>query len=572
MDRQTVPLTTTLSRFVHAIGTFATSHVGGKAKLIFAALVGLLFGVNGLNVLNSYVGRNFMTSITERDKAEFIWQALLYVGVFAGSTVVAVTARFAEERLALLWREFVTGRAVEVYLANATYYRLDASGELAHPDQRITEDIRAFTVTTLSFVLMGLNSSFTVIAFSGVLWSISPLLLIVAVGYAACGSYLTVILGRPLVGLNYNQLDKEATFRSALIHVRENAEAIMLAGGEGGQRRRLQGHLDALIANFRIITAVNRNVGFFTTGYSWLIQIIPILIIAPTFMNGDIAFGVVTQSAMAFSTLVAAFSLIVTQFQSLSNFAAAVARLSSLLTAIEHAQVAAGAPIEVGEAEGRLSYDQLTLLSPPTGEMLLKELSLSIACGSSVLVTGSNQAARTALFKATAGIVVAGSGRILRPRSGNILFLAQQPYLPPGTLREALIPPARESEIGDERLLGLLHDLDLDHVMARAGGLDTPQDWEALFSLEDRRLLVVLYTLLAAPQFAFLDRIDSTLSADHLRRCLGLLSRHSITYLVNSETRDVADLCEAMLECREDGSWTWSTTRPDVQLTPGGEG
>ncbi len=166
-----------------------------------------------------------MTAIANRDKAEFIHQAIFYVGVFAGSTVVAVVARFAEERLGLLWRESLTQRAIKLYLADGTYYRLDASGELANPDQRIAEDIRAFTVTTLSFVLMLLNGTFTIIAFSGVLWAISPLLFILAVVYAACGSLVTIVLGRPLIKLNYDQLDKEASFRSALIHVRENAES-----------------------------------------------------------------------------------------------------------------------------------------------------------------------------------------------------------------------------------------------------------------------------------------------------------------------------------------------------------
>src|SRR5262245_65276117 len=309
MDTQKIPLKITAVRFVRAVIHFANSEVGWKAKLMFAGLVALLFGVNGLNVVNSYVGRNFMTSIADRNKAEFIRQALFYIGVFAASTVVAVIIRFTEERLGLLWREFLTRRAVTLYLANGTYYRLDASGERANPDQRIAEYVRAFTVTTLSFVLMVLNSSFTMVAFSGVLWSISPLLFIVAVLYAACGSYLTIALGRPLITLNYNQLDKEADFRSGLLHVRENAEAVMLAHREGRLTVRLLGRLEELVANFRQITVINRNVGFFTTGYNWLIQIIPALIVAPAFINGDIAFGVVTQSAMAFSTLVAAFSL-----------------------------------------------------------------------------------------------------------------------------------------------------------------------------------------------------------------------------------------------------------------------
>ena len=357
MNAQAPPQKATLARFVTAVRNFANSEVGWKAKWIFAALVALLFGANGLNVLNSYVGRNFMTAIANRDKAEFIHQAIVYVGVFAGSTVVAVVARFAEERLGLLWRESLTQRAIKLYLADGTYYRLDASGELANPDQRIAEDIRGFTVTTLSFVLMLLNGTFTIIAFSGVLWAISPLLFILAVVYAACGSLVTMVLGHPLIKLNYDQLDKEASFRSALIHVRENAKSIMFARGEDRQSKRLTDRFGEVVANFRRIIAINRNVGFFTTGYNWLIQIIPALVVAPAFIRGEIDFGAITQSAMAFSALVAAFSLIVTQYQSLSTFAAVVARLSSLIEAIEQAQTPRQSAIEIIETEGRMAYE-----------------------------------------------------------------------------------------------------------------------------------------------------------------------------------------------------------------------
>src|SRR5271166_2507124 len=349
MDAQAIPLKTTAARFAAAVRRFANSEVGWKAKLIFAALVALLCGANALSVVNSFVGRNFMTAIADRNMAGFVRQAILYVGVFAASTVVAVIARFAEERLGLLWREELTRGIVRHYLGSGAYVRLEASKEIENPDQRIAEDVRAFTVTTLSFVLMALNSSFTILAFSGVLWEISPLLFGAAVLYAACGSLLTLVLGRPLIRLNYDQLDKEASFRSQLIYVRANAESIMLARDEPQQTARLLNRLDDLVANFRKITATNRNVGFFTTGYNCMIQIIPALIIAPAFIAGKIEFGVITQSAMAFSTLVAAFSLIVTQYQSLSNFAAVVARLSSMASAVERSNAAPA--IEIVESE-----------------------------------------------------------------------------------------------------------------------------------------------------------------------------------------------------------------------------
>lgn len=568
MEEQKVPLDKlTGARFVRAVRNFANSEVGWKAKWMFAGLIVLLFGINGMNVLNSYVGRDFMTAIADRNKAEFVQQALLYVAVFAGSTIVAVISRFTEERLGLLWRGFITKRAITFYLAEGTYYRLETTEELANPDQRIAEDIKAFTVTTLSFVLMLLNSSFTVVAFSGVLWSISPLLFGVAVAYAACGSYLTIVLGRPLIKLNYDQLDKEANFRSSLIHVRANAESVMLARREGRLAARLLTRLEDLIANFRKITSINRNVGFFTTGYNWLIQIIPALIVAPTFIDGKIEFGVITQSAMAFSMLVGALSLIITQFQSISNFTAVVARLNSMSEAIERIQPAMGAPIEtqptagaaikVSEEEGRVAYEHLTLVSPANDRVLVKDLSISIPFGTRVLLTGSNQAARVVLFRATAGLSVAGEGRIVRPGADHMLFLAQRPYLPPGTLRQILVRTKLEHSISDDQILEVLHELNLDPVLVRAGGLDVEQDWETVLSLREQQLLAFIHVLLGAPRFVLLDRASTALSTEVLEKILRMLTRHSITYINNGEADESSGLYDAVLQIDEQGEWTW---------------
>src|SRR6516225_3817399 len=159
-------------RFLRAVKYFLTSEVRWRARGLFALLIALAFTINGLNVFNSYVGRDFMTAIFHRDQAGFIWQAVLYVAVFAGSTAVAVLYRFTEERLGLFWRVWLTRRIVRRYLADRTYLHLKESATVENPDQRIADDVRAFTATTLSFTLMFINGALAVLSFSGVLWTI----------------------------------------------------------------------------------------------------------------------------------------------------------------------------------------------------------------------------------------------------------------------------------------------------------------------------------------------------------------------------------------------------------------
>lgn len=565
LDRQTV------DRFWRAVKSFAFSDEGGKAKMMFAGLVVLLLAMNGMNVINNYVGRDFMTAIENRNQAGFVRFAWVYVGVFASSTLISVFAKVLEDRLALLWRTHITKRAVGAYLAQGTYHRLENSGELANPDQRIAEDVRAFTATTLSFVLLVLNNSLTIMAFSGVVWSISPLLFGVAVVYAACGSYAAIWLGRPLAGLNYKQLDKDANFRSTLLHVRENAEPLLLAHREGRLSRRLLSRFDGMAENIRKTIDVNRNLGLFTGMYYWMIGLIPALVVAPSFMQGQIEFGVVTQAGMAFSMLVGALSLIITQFQSLSNFTAVISRLEDLGEAIEDKQpVAAGAAIQMSLGEqDRVAYEALTVPSPEAGKPLIKDLSVNIPFGTNVLVGGPNVAGGVALFKATAGVLGKGSGRIVRPDAEQLLFLAEKPYLPPGTLREILVPAALEAQVSDDRLERLLSELKLDSLMARVGGLHEEQDWGSVLSLAEQQLLAFIHVLLRAPRFVFLDRADTALSAAQIALVLDLLVKHSVTYITVGQDSEPQDRYDALLEIDADGAATWKPLKapdPGAQL------
>ena len=580
----------TRNRFLRMLRRFMTSEAGGRARWLFAALLLLMLTINGLNVVNSYVGRDFFTAIQQRNTPAFAHQALLYVGVFALSTLAIVFLRFTEETLALTWREWLTRWAVRHYLRPPVYHRLSdrliANGEVANPDQRMSEDVRSFTTTTLSLLILFLNGTFTIVAFSGVMWSISPMLFLVTVGYAFAGSLMTIARGRPLVKLNEAQLDKEANFRAELIHVRENAEPLAIARREDRLRSRLLVRIDDLAANFRRIIAVNRNLGLFTTGYNYLIQIIPALIVGPLFIRGQVEFGVVTQSAMAFAQLVGAFSLIITQFGSISTYAAVVTRLGVLDEGIEQARTQPVLPVEVCPHHDRtrscpvcaaqplpastietgasdaVVYDRLTLLSPSDGRVLTKELSGTVAAGNRLLILGPNNEAKSALFRSTAGTWCAGSGRLLRPGDDRMAFISERPYLPPGTLREVLTNADREYHFPPERILALLRSMDLEPMVTRVGGLDVERRWDNILPLGEQKLLAFARVLLQAPAYVFLERPGSSLGGDQLAQVLGKLAEASVAVITVGAPEDIGSFYQSVLELKNDGGWQWTPLAP----------
>ncbi len=558
----------TRRRFVGAIKVFFGSEVKWQARGLFALLIAFALAINGLNVVNSYVGRDFFTAISQRSQSGFIRQAALYIGVFAGSSLVLVFYQFTQDRLGLFWRVWMTRRIAGQYLANHAYLQIKESGSVLNPDERIADDVHAFTGTTLSFTVMLVNGTLAVVSFSGVLWTISPTLFGVAIGYACLGTLVTIFLGRPLLSLNYRQLDREATFRSTLIHVRTEAEAIAISRREGNLMTRLMGQLDDLAANTRRTISVSRNLGFFTTGYNYLIQIIPALVVAPLFIRGKVEFGVVTQSAMAFSQVVGAFSIIVDQFQSISSFAAVVVRVSALSGAVEADPDRAAAAITLVEAEGRIAYDRLTLSSATDGHPMLTNLTAEIPHGTNALVVGPDETERTALFDATAGIWPTGSGTVTRPPLDSIYFLPQRPYVPPGTLRNLLLRDGLPEAVTDDTMMTALRDLGLDAIVARAGGLDSEHDWPATLSLREQQLFALAHVMLARPAFVMLDGVDVVLDPEQFRHALKRLDETSVTYIVLSERAEFTEEYNAVLELSADGTWSWRPRAPAGTASP----
>jgi putative ATP-binding cassette transporter len=380
---------------------------------------------------------------------------------------------------------------------------------------------------------------------------------------------MTIWIGKRLIRLNYNQFDMEANFRADLIHVRENSESIALAHREGRFKARLKMRLNALTENFRRLISINRNLGFFTNGYNYFIQIIPALIIAPLFMLGDVEFGVITQSTMAFATLLGAFSLIVTQFQSISTFTAVTARLHLLSDAIHRAHEAKPSAAQIETCQDQVRYENVTLHSTDHSRVLIENLNFEIQRGSRTTVTAPDDSPKVALFRATAGVWEAGTGRITRPGLEDILFLPERPYLPPGTLRDVLLRTGKEWVIKDEEIVENLRGLGLLEALERVGGLGADRDWDDAFSIGEQHLFSIARIFLARPAFVFLDRPASSLPNTQIASILDMLTAQNIGVVILAKNGESQLPCDATLEIKADGQWSVSRHAPEAAPMPG---
>jgi putative ATP-binding cassette transporter len=305
--------------------------------------------------------------------------------------------------------------------------------------------------------------------------------------------------------------------------------------------------------------AVNRNLGFFVTGYNYMIQIIPALIVAPMFIRGHAQFGEIAQSAMAFTQLLGAFSLVVTQFPAISSYAAVLARLNALTVGIRLGRTASQQIATVEDET--IAYEALTLRVPGSARVLVDRLSLSIPRGCRVVIRSRDAMVRGALMRATAGVWEDGEGRIVRPSLERLAFVPERPYVPLGTLRQ-VVSGGASAAASDAHIQEILAALDAEAILAHAGGLDVERDWVRLLSLREQAILSVAHLAVVRPYFAFVDNLGRTLGPEQFAMVLRMLTRHQITYVAMGGA-DVAAACDLVLELEDDGRWNVQPGAPD---------
>jgi len=447
------------------------------------------------------------------------------------------------------------------YFYNRAYYRLGDNPEIDNPDQRISEDSRNFTTTTLSFVLILINSIIQVVGYTGVLWSISRVLVAVLIGYAFFGTIGAFLIGRRLIGLNYMQYKREADFRYGLVRIRDNSESIAFYRGEWRELGDLKQRLVSLLGNMLNLIKWNRNLAFFTTGYNYLALILPTIVVAPLFLKHQAEFGDITRAVGAFTVVLAAVSLIITQFERLSAFAAGVTRLGALWDCLDEKDAEddldnVNEQISIREEEHKIILKDLTVRIPSNQRVLLRDLNLTVPPGGSLLVMGESGSGKSSLLRTIAGLWSSGEGSISRPPYRNMIFLPQRPYMIHGSLRSQLEYPGAAHAPNDERLHQILEIVNLPHLVERVDGdLDRHADWADMLSLGEQQRVSFARLLLREPAVAFLDESTSALDEQNEERLYRHLRENHFTYISVGHRSTLMKYHQWLLRIGKNGAW-----------------
>nr|WP_246547292.1 ABC transporter ATP-binding protein/permease [Ancylobacter defluvii] len=508
----------------------STPYFRGEDKwrggALLAAVVALEVGwVYGTVLLNQW-NNAFYNAIQERDYPAFVHQFWLFGLYAAVLIVIAVYQIYLRQWLEIRWRTWMTEKYLSAWLDHQTHYRLRLKGDTAdNPDQRIAEDIRAYIGTTISLFIGILNAVMTLVSFAVILWGLSgdfhlPLfgydvdipgyLVWAAFAYAAVGTWLTHLIGRVLVKLNYDQQRFEADYRVDLVRVRENGEQIALMEGEKVERARLLERFSHVVHNYWGLMIAQKRLTWFTAGYGQFSNVFPFIVVAPAYFAGTIQLGQLMQTSSAFGQVQGSFSFFVNAYTTLAEWKAVVDRLIGFEDHIAQAHIdaAADAYARRPATGGTMLAIEDMELRLPDGRALLTAGGVAIGRGESVLLTGPSGSGKSTLLRAIAGIWPYGSGTVAVAPEARLLVLPQRPYVPVGTLRGALAYPDPLAEHDDTALGEVLEAVGLASF---AGRLDERALWPSVMSGGEQQRLAVARALLIRPDVLLLDEATSAL-------------------------------------------------------------
>ena len=528
--------------------------------LFLGIIVIMLLAVNGINAGIGFIARDLTNALVEKQQDGFYRILGIYACCFVVAVPIRVSQIFFTFKLGLIWREWLSKSLVKDYMTNKAYYQINPNDEdqtdVDNPDQRITEDTRAFTYQSLNLTVGVFDALLTFSLNILILLTISKTLTFSLFGYAAFATSILLFAGKNLVKLDYDQLRYEADFRYGLVHIRDNAESIAFYSGENPERNETERRLGEVVRNFNLVIIWRVIIDVMRRSVSYAGNFFPYLIMAIPYFRGEIDYGRFIQASFAFNMVEGSLFFIVNQIEELAKFTAGIGRLEGFQSKVE--SISQEKPLE----NTRIISDYSSILiknanlSPPgSNKLIIKDLSLSINDNESLLVVGPSGCGKTSLLRMISGLWEPEDGLIQKPKTGDLLFIPQKPYMILGSLREQLCYPTQVNKFSDDHLISVLNEVNLKSLSDRYPNLDIKQDWPRILSLGEQQRLAFARLLLNSPQFAVLDEATSALDIDTEKHLYNLLKKRELSIISVGHRPTLKDFHQNILELNGKGSW-----------------
>lgn len=524
------------------------------AYFLFAVVIAMTVTLVGMDVVFNYWYNYFYNALQGYDSRGAISLLLVFMFLATIHIVISVYRYYISQYFELRWRQWLTGQFISRWLEKRSYYYLENfSVNTDNPDQRIQEDAGAVVTLTLDLLVGMVGAGTTFFAFIYILWTLSGIIKIplghftlhipgylvwVAIIYSILGTYITFKIGRPLVALNFEQQRREATFRFSAIDLRTHAEDVALYRGEANESKILNKHFGRVLENWYQIIIRQKLLLWFTAGYGQMSVFLPLLVVLPNYFNKVFLLGGLMQSLRAFSSIQDALSFFVNSYTSIAQWRAVLKRL---LTFLNHMAEMEEKAIIANKLFYKLSsINQITVrdlsIYTPQGLPLLQGINEQFSYGGRYLIKGHSGIGKSTLIRIIAGIWPFASGEVELPEKSNILYLPQKPYVPLGTLRDALLFPNEKLSIPDEKMSQVLEECHLQNLIHR---LHDAARWSELLSPGELQRVNFARIFLHQPEWIFLDESTSSLDLGNEKYLYELLREklpHSTVISIGHQT------------------------------------
>jgi putative ATP-binding cassette transporter len=512
------------------------------AYTVLAAIMLMTIFLVFVDVVMTTWYNHFYNALQDYNKHAVFDLLIMFLFIAAVNIVVAVYRYYLQQYLALRWRRWLTEQFLDRWFAKRSYYYLENFDlNTDNPDQRIQEDIGGLVAASLSLILGIVGSITTIFAFIYVLWTLSGYLNIplgklgtlhipgylvwVGIIYSIIGTWLTFKIGQPLVSLNFEQQRREANFRFAAIDVRSHSEHVAMYRGEGNQKSILNKIFSGVLENWYAIILRQKLLLWFTAGYNQVSVILPLIVAIPNYFNKVFKLGGLMQALSAFGNIKEAFSFLVNSYTAIAEWQAVLRRLLTFLNHLDEVEKKAAEHnkfVFSTHASNKIVVKNL-ILETPRDDVLLKNINQELIHGQHYIVKGPSGLGKSTFLRTLAGIWPYGSGEISLPQDKKSkMFLPQTPYMPLGTLRDALLFPDKVHDVTDQMLISFLEELDLAHLVSQ---LHNVARWTEQLSPGELQRIAFIRVFIHKPDWVFLDESTSALDLAHEEAVYSLLKK-----------------------------------------------